>query len=150
MKNLPIIALVMGAMLLSSFTKKTGHNQLSRKEKKEGWQLLFDGKAMGQWRGYCKDTIPGAWGIADEAIFLSVSGKGEAGGRDGGDIITQRKFRNFELSLEWKIAEGGNSGIFYLGQEQCATGSTKREPIFRNAPEMQILDNERHPDAKLG
>lgn len=94
----------------------------------------FDGKTMGQWRGYCKDTIPGAWGISDGAIFLSGSGKGKAGGRDGGDIITQKKFSNFELSLEWKISEGGNSGIFYLGQEECATGSTKRQPIFRNAP----------------
>ncbi len=70
------------------------------------------------------------------------TGKGEAGG--GGDIITKKMYKNFELSLEWKVSEGGNSGIFYLAQEK------PDQPIWKSAPEMQILDNEKHPDAKLG
>ena len=70
------------------------------------------------------------------------SGTGEAG--SGGDIIYDKKLSNFELDLEWKISEGGNSGIFILAQE------LPNEPIYKSSPEMQILDNERHPDAKLG
>lgn len=73
------------------------------------------------------------------------SGRGEAGSIEGGDIIYDKKFGNFHLKLDWKISEGGNSGIFYLGQE-----SPDFETIWRTAPEMQILDNERHPDSILG
>ena len=62
---------------------------------------------------------------------------------DGGDIIYDKKFQNFTLSLEWKISEGGNSGIFYLGTEEF-------DVVYKSAPEMQVLDNENHPDAKLG
>ncbi|MFW6019809.1 MAG: 3-keto-disaccharide hydrolase, partial [Bacteroidales bacterium] len=68
----------------------------------------------------------------------------------GGDIITREKYQNFELSLEWKVSEGGNSGIFYLAREKCGNDSVPEQPIYKSAPEMQILDNERHPDAKLG
>jgi len=71
------------------------------------------------------------------------SGRGEAGAKDGGDIIFDKQFQNFTLSLEWKISEGGNSGIFYLGEE-------KLDYIWKTAPEMQILDNEKHKDANLG
>ena len=78
-----------------------------------------------------------------EAIQCKASGRGEAGNKDGGDIIYDKQFDNFTLSLEWKISEGGNSGIFYLGEE-------KLDYIWKTAPEMQVLDNEKHPDAKLG
>jgi hypothetical protein len=69
---------------------------------------------------------------------------GEAGAKDGGDIIYDRKFKDFELTFEWKVSPGGNSGVFYLAQE------IPGRPIYESAPEYQILDNERHPDAKLG
>ncbi|MFO7754503.1 MAG: DUF1080 domain-containing protein, partial [Bacteroidales bacterium] len=83
------------------------------------------------------------WEIVDGTLHCIGSGQGEAGGK-GGDIITREKYGNFELSLEWKVSEGGNSGIFYLAQE------LEDKPIYMSAPEMQILDNEKHPDAKLG
>jgi hypothetical protein len=127
-----------------AFAKKDGDNQLSKKEKKEGWVLLFDGKTTDEWRGYGKDAFPKGWEIEDSAIKCNGSGRGEAGARDGGDIITKKKYQNFELALEWKISEGGNSGIFILGQE------VQGEPIYMSAPEMQVLDNDKHPDAKLG
>ena len=127
-----------------AFAKKGGDNQLSKKEKKEGWVLLFDGKTTDEWRGYGKDAFPKGWTIEDGAIKCNGSGRGEAGARDGGDIITKKKYQNFELALEWKISEGGNSGIFILGQE------VEGEPIYMSSPEMQVLDNEKHPDAKLG
>ncbi|MEZ5001108.1 MAG: DUF1080 domain-containing protein [Bacteroidales bacterium] len=110
----------------------------------EGWVVLFDGTNTDNFRGYGKETFPEqGWEIVDGTLHCQGSGRGEAGG-GGGDIITMNKYGNFELSLEWKISEGGNSGIFYLGQE------LEGKPIYESAPEMQILDNEKHPDAKLG
>ena len=118
-------------------------NTLTEAEKADGWVLLFDGTTSKGWRGYKKDHFPAAWQIADGAIHMLGSGRGEAGDADGGDIIFDKVFQNFTLSLEWKISEGGNSGIFYLGQEEL-------DFIWKTAPEMQVLDNDKHPDAKLG
>ena len=97
------------------------------------------------WRGYNKDTVPGAWVIEDGCIKINGSGAGEAGARNGGDLIyAAEKFGNFELSFEWKVDKGSNSGVFYMIQEVPET------PTYYSAPEYQILDNENHPDAKLG
>lgn len=120
-------------------------NTLSEKEAEQGFVLLFDGKNTDGWRGYLKDHFPAAWTIEDGALKCMGSGRGEAGAEDGGDIIYDKEFSNFHLKLEWKISEGGNSGIFYLGQED-----PKYPTIWRTAPEMQVLDNEAHPDAILG
>ncbi len=120
-------------------------NSLTEKETADGWQLLFDGKTTTGWRGVNKDHVPQAWEVtADGTLHCIGSGKGEAGADNGGDILFDKKFKNFDLKLEWKISEGGNSGIFYLGQE------VPEWPIWKTAPEMQVLDNERHPDAMLG
>jgi hypothetical protein len=132
------------AVVSFAFAQKSKDNTLSKKEKKEGWVLLFDGKSTDQWRGYGKQEFPKGWTIEDGAIKCNGSGRGEAGARDGGDIITKEKYQNFELALEWKISEGGNSGIFILGQE------VEGQPVYMSAPEMQVLDNDKHPDAKLG
>lgn len=119
---------------------KTGKSKTSEKD---NWVTIFDGKTFTGWRGYNKSTFPErGWEAKDGILHCIGSGAGEAGG--GGDIIYDRKLGNFELSLEWKISEGGNSGIFILGQE------IPNEPIYKSAPEMQVLDNDRHPDAKLG
>lgn len=116
-------------------------------EPEDEWIVLFDGTSTENFKGYCKDGFPEeGWEIVDGTLHCIGSGMGEAGGK-GGDIITREKYGNFELSLEWKISEGGNSGVFYLAQEKCGEDG---QPIWQSAPEMQILDNERHPDAKLG
>lgn len=120
-------------------------NGLNEAEAAEGWILMFDGKTSDGWRGYGKDHFPAGWGITDGTIKMLGSGRGEAGSEDGGDIIYDREFENFHWKLEWKISEGGNSGIFYLGQENPELG-----PIWKTAPEMQVLDNDKHPDAMLG
>jgi len=122
---------------------KTGQeeliNALTQEEIDEGWVLLFDGETSNGWRGYNKETFPEeGWEIKDGMLRCIDSGRGEAGGK-GGDIITEKKYRWFEFKLEWKIAEGGNSGILYLAQEK------PDQPIWKSAPEMQILDNEGHP-----
>ncbi|MDZ7607113.1 MAG: DUF1080 domain-containing protein [Cyclobacteriaceae bacterium] len=143
MKRISI--LVVFVMLASfAFAQKSRDNALSKKEKKEGWVLLFDGKSTDNFRGYGKQEFPKGWIIDNGAIKCNGSGRGEAGAKDGGDIITKEQYQNFELSLEWKISQGGNSGIFILGQEVAG------EPIYMSSPEMQVLDNDRHPDAKLG
>lgn len=120
-------------------------NALTEEEKGEDWILMFDGESTDGWRNYNSETFPEqGWHITDEGYLMCMgSGHGEAGG-SGGDIIYDEKFQDFKLSLEWKISEGGNSGIFYLAKE------TTDEPIWKSALEMQILDNEKHPDAELG
>ncbi|MGV8136348.1 MAG: DUF1080 domain-containing protein [Mangrovibacterium sp.] len=119
-------------------------NTLTSAEQQEGWKLLFNGQNAEGWRGVNKTVLPAAWIVSDGTLMCQGSGKGEAGADNGGDILYDKKFKNFHLKLDWKISEGGNSGIFYLGQEVADW------PIYKTAPEMQILDNERHPDAMLG
>lgn len=150
MKKLVNLFAIAAVCVCFSCAEKVAPNQLSKQEVAEGWELLFDGQTMDNFRGYCREDVPAAWIVEDGAIHLTGSGKGEAGADNGGDIITRKMYQNFELSLEWKISEGGNSGIFYLAQEKCGNDSVAAEPIYKSAPEMQVLDNEKHPDAKLG
>jgi hypothetical protein len=96
------------------------------------WRSLFDGKTTAGWRGYRQKTMPEGWQAVDGA--LTRVGK-------GGDIVTVDQFGDFELSLEWKIAPGGNSGVKYLVTED------RSGPI---AHEYQVIDDARHEDAKLG
>lgn len=110
----------------------------------EKWTVLFDGTSSAGWRGYEKPGFPPeGWEVKDGTLHCIGSGSGEAGG-PGGDLIYDKKFSNFELSFEWKISQGGNSGVFILAQE------IPNEPIWKSGLEFQVLDNERHPDAQLG
>lgn len=124
------------------------------KKDKDGYITIFDGKTFEGWRGYGKDAVPGKWVIDQGAIKFNGTGGGEAQEKDGGDIIFAHKFKNFELELEWKVAKGANSGIFILAQEiqtkDPKTGELRMEPIYISSPEAQVLDNENHPDAKMG
>ncbi|MDR2385217.1 MAG: DUF1080 domain-containing protein [Tannerella sp.] len=112
----------------------------------DGAIVLFCGKSLYGWRGYNKDAVPSRWVIdeAEGAIKFSGSGTGEGQQGDGGDLIFAHKFKNFEFSIDWKVSKGANSGILYLAQE------IKNQPIYISSPESQVLDNENHPDAKLG
>ena len=110
----------------------------------EGFIVLFDGVSMDGWRGYGREDIPARWIIDDEAIKFTGTGEGEGQRSDGGDLIFGHKFKNFELSVDWKCSLGANSGILYLGQE------IKGKSLYLSAPESQVLDNENHGDAKLG
>lgn len=125
-------------------TKSAADGTATKAGEEEGWVSLFDGKTFNGWRGYNRTDVPTAWTIEDGCIKINGSGMGEAGAKDGGDIIFDKKFGNFELELEYKVDKGSNSGIFYLAQE------VPDQPIYISAPEYQVLDNENHPDAKLG
>ena len=111
---------------------------------KDGYYVIFDGKTLNGWRGYGKDKAPSRWTVEDGAIKFNGSGGGEAQTGEGGDLIFAKKFKNFELAFDWKVDKGANSGVFYLAQE------IPNQPIYISAPEYQVLDNENHPDAKLG
>lgn len=125
----------------SNTNKKAADNTAAEADE---WIVLFDGETFDGWRGYNRTDMPAAWTIEDGAIKINGSGMGEAGAKDGGDIIFDKKFKDFELEFEWKVDKGSNSGVFYLAQE------IPDQPIFISAPEYQVLDNENHPDAKLG
>ncbi|WP_340679518.1 DUF1080 domain-containing protein [Paraglaciecola sp.] len=109
-------------------------NQLSPTEKSTGWQLLFDGSDLSQWRNFKQENLNSGWTACNGTLKLSTSG--------AGDILTKASYHNFDLALEWKIAEGGNSGIFILVDELG-------QNIYSHAPEIQILDNQRHSDNKI-
>ncbi|MCL1821341.1 MAG: DUF1080 domain-containing protein [Prolixibacteraceae bacterium] len=121
---------------------------------KDGYIILFDGSCTKGWRGYGKEHLPGKWVIEENTLKFSGSGGGEAQEADGGDIIFAHKFKNFEVSIDWKVSKGANSGIFYLAQEiggaRNANGRFRMEPIYISSPESQVLDNENHVDAKMG
>ena len=123
-----------------------GTNQLSAAEQADGWKLLFDGENLEGWRNFNKTTIGKNWVIEDGAIHLNAEKKGSNGwqAEDGGDIVFDEEFENFELRLDWKIGDCGNSGIMYLVQE----GEDFSSP-WNTGPEMQVLDNSCHPDAKI-
>jgi hypothetical protein len=133
-----------GEKTAESTTEAPELNKLTQDEASNGWVLLFDGTTSNGWRGYNKTEFPKGWEIVDGALHCIGTGTGEAGAENGGDILYDKKFKNFDLKLEWKISKGGNSGIFFLGQE------VPEWPIWKTAPEMQVLDNANHPDALLG
>ena len=113
-------------------------NTLSEAEKQEGWQLLFDGKTLDGWRNYKSETIGEGWSVSDQAITLDPEQE------KGGDIMTTAQFENYDFKVEWKISECGNSGIIFNVVEGDDYGS-----VWQTGPEMQVLDNTCHPDAKI-
>ncbi len=115
-------------------------NTLTDAERAEGWTLLFDGQNLDGWRGYGADAFPSQWTIEDGALHYDSSAAGT-----GGDIITAQPYDDFELSLEWKIAACGNSGIFYRVVED-----ERYDAVYHTGPEYQVLDNTCHPDAQNG
>ena len=101
-------------------------NTLTAAEKDAGWKLLFDGKSTDGWRNYKKETIGAPWKIVDGALTLTEKG--------GGDIITKDQYGAFELSLDFNISKGGNSGVMFHVHETDGTP-------WQTGPEIQIQDN---------
>lgn len=120
-------------------------NTLSDSEKEEGWELLFDGKTIEGWHKYGTDSIGKAWVINDNSLHLEVSDKEDWQAANGGDIISAKEYANFHLKLDWKISKDGNSGvIFYIHED-----ANQYKFPWMTGPEMQVLDNEGHPDSKI-
>ncbi len=120
-------------------------NILSDAEKTEGWQLLFDGQSLAGWHKYGGQPTGEAWKVTDGAIYLDTIAKDGWKIKGGGDIVTDEEFEDFHLKLEWKISRNGNSGIIFYVHEDTA----KFKDSYETGPEMQVLDNDGHPDGKI-
>ncbi len=124
--------------MLSITTGVGQHNTLSEKEKQDGWRLLFDGKTTAGWHVYRNKTNGAAWKVADGELWLDPQSEGR------GDLMSDGEYENFELVLDWKIDVGGNSGVVFNSIE-----SEKYRNAWNTGPEMQIIDNDVHPDGKI-
>lgn len=127
----PVLAL---ALLLATAPAARAQdvNTLTATERQAGWMLLFNGNSTSAWRGYKADTMPTGWRVADG--MLTKSGSAD-------DIVTRGTWGDFELEVDWRIAQGGNAGIFYRGTEEYPK-------IYWTAPEYQLLDDPNHPDGR--
>jgi len=139
---------VAGAVVLFSY-HSTGKNTAEKKDfvtpivnvitDTSGWISLFDGKTTNGWHTYGKTGVNSRWKIADGALTIDTSSK------ESGDAVTNNEYENFHLQLEWKIAPKGNSGIIFLVKEDTA----RYHQTYVTGPEMQVLDNNGHEDAKI-
>ena len=119
-------------------------NELSKKEKKEGWVLLFNGKDFNGWRQCNGTAMPANWLIEDNAMKVFTAADKKPGQGSNGDILYPgKKFKNFELSIDWKASKMANSGIFFNVRE------VPGKPIYYAAPEVQVLDNVDATDNKV-
>lgn len=136
-----VLALAISFVFANAYSQD---NQLTDKEKKEGWQLLFDGQSMGQWKKPNSDSFPAkGWTVENGTVFIDNNG----GRQSGGDIITREQFDDFEFTSDFKLTEGANSGVKYSVHIY--------NPPVRGlgavlGPEFQLLDDDKHPDAKAG
>jgi hypothetical protein len=136
------VAIGIAVFLVISIGHMTvAQNTLTKKEKAQGWKLLFDGKTTTGWRKFNSNTTPPAWKVVDGTLFFDNTAVENA---EKCDIITDAEYENYELLLEWKIDSCGNSGIMFNVIED-----PKYTSIWQTGPEMQILDNSCHPDAKI-
>jgi len=128
----------LGIFILTS-SCGTIYNSVTNEERDKGWASIFDGKTFDGWRSYNHATVlDGRWQVDDGTIYLDPSKKAV------GDIISDKQYQNFDFSMEWKIQECGNSGFFWNVVED-----EKYKAVYLTGPEMQILDNKCHPDAKI-
>ena len=131
----PSVLLVV--MACTKAPDKLPDNTLTDQEKADGWVLLFDGKTTDGWRKFNETTLPDGW-VVENGLLKSLG----TGGDTGGDIVyAGRTFANFELTAEWKLSPGGNSGIFYHvieGKQYAAQ--------YETGPEYQVIDDLGFPD----
>lgn len=110
----------------------------------EEWISLFDGQTFNGWSKYGGGEVGKAWKIENGELYLDAANKDGWQTGDGGDIVTNEEFENFHFNYEWKIAPNGNSGVIFLVHE-----SPEYQYPWQTGPEMQVLDNAGHPDAKI-
>lgn len=124
----------------SSIPKQT--NSLSAKQKSDGWVLLFNGTSTAGWHTFGDKPIDKKWSVQNSELFLNA--KGNANAHGGSDIVTDEEFENFHLKFDWKIAQGGNSGIMFFVKED-----KKYIAPWQTGPEIQLLDNAGHAEGKI-
>ena len=143
-KRILFLAVLFVSLSMTAQGTKSADNTLSEREIQEGWKLLWDGKTTNGWRGAKIDVFPEkGWVIKNGVLQVQKSGGGES--TNGGDIVTTQRYKNFILKVDFKITKGANSGIKYF----VDPGLNKGEGSAIGC-EFQLLDDENHPDAKLG
>ncbi len=138
--------LIISGIILSLFAlnKPQTPNTLTAKEKKEGWKLLFDGKTTNGWRGAYKDKFPEkGWDVQDGMLTIQQSDGSES--HSFGDIVTDAEYSDFDLTFDFKLTDGANSGLKYFVAEEKPKPKGSAYGL-----EFQVLDDDKHPDAKLG
>jgi len=145
MKSNTLLTLATVAIMLISVPSMGQKvNKLTGKEKKAGWVLLFNGKDFTGWRQCNGTEMPKNWIIEENAMkVFTGEGRKPGQGANGDIVYGAKKFRNFELSIDWKASEMANSGIFYNVRE------VPKQAIYYAAPEVQVLDNVKATDNKL-
>lgn len=128
------VGVAKGTVAAGKAMKDAVVNELSADERRDGWTLLFDGTSLDGWRAFKSEALPGGWVVKDGILARTGA---------GGDLMTKQEFGSFILDLDYRISEGGNSGIMYRV-------TTDGDRPYYSGPEYQILDNARHPDAKNG
>ena len=109
---------------------------------KKGWKSLFDGKSKKGWHIYRGEATGESWQVENGILMFVPINK--PGVKTGGDLTSDEEYENYHLSLEWKISEGGNSGIIFGVKED-----SMYKKSYLTGMEMQVLDNDKHPDAKI-
>lgn len=137
MKILYSIALLILSSAITILTQ--AQNTLTEKEKKDGWKLLFDGKSTAGWRTFNAAKAGPGWKVQNGELYLDKTVK-----EGRGDILTDAEYENYEFSIDWKIDACGNSGVIFNVVED-----PKYTATYVTGPEMQVLDNTCHPDAKI-
>ena len=112
--------------------------------KPKGWISLFDGKTTKGWHTFGKTTVGEYWKVQDGALYLDAAAKKELKAKGDGDILSDAIFGDFDLKVDWKISQKGNSGIIFWVQDDAV----KYEHAFHTGPEVQVLDNDGHSDGK--
>ena len=141
MKKFFVLAIAAVLMAGTAFSQV---NTLSKKEKKEGWVLLFNGKDFSGWRQCNGTAMPANWVIEDDAMKVFIGeGKKPGQGANGDILFADKMYKNFELTIDWKASKMANSGIFYYVRE------VPGKPIYYAAPEIQVLDNVDATDNKI-
>jgi hypothetical protein len=129
-----LIFMIISYLRMSVFAQQA--NVLTEAERKAGWQLLFDGKTTQGWRGAYMDTFPAkGWKVEKGELRGELSNGAESG--DAGDIVTLKKYKNFELVFDWKLGKGGNSGVKYFIEER----QPKPEKGSQAGYEYQLIDD---------
>ena len=128
-------------------------NTLTEQEKADGWVLLFDGENFDGWEGLGRDSFPSShWTVEDGTIHKIASGDvpvaDDGQPLQGGDIMTEDTYENYELAFEWKVSPGANSGVKYNVSEEMSTANPPGHAAL--GFEYQVLDDSLHPDAKMG
>jgi hypothetical protein len=134
--------LAAGLVVLAGCTEGGSQVQVTSGEENDDWIVLFNGHDLDGWRSYQKDEPAPGWIVDDGAIVLDVDDR--TTDMTAGDLITEQQYENFELELEWKISEGGNSGIFFGVREIPG-----HEVAYETGIEMQVLDDDRHRDGQV-